>query len=108
MTTIAFIGLGAEPSARCCDVATCSSAPANATADWKRTFAAANGTTYQLEHHFHTIDDHHDACRQAGLKIKTVLEPPLSPEAAPHPNPVVLVIKAEKSSPHFQSPISNL
>ncbi|MCB0172350.1 MAG: methyltransferase domain-containing protein [Anaerolineae bacterium] len=82
--------------------------PFGATAGWKRTFAAANGTTYQLEHHFHTIDDHHAACRQAGLKIETILEPTLNPESAPHPNPVVLVIKAVKPSPNLQSPISNL
>ncbi|MCB0164777.1 MAG: class I SAM-dependent methyltransferase [Anaerolineae bacterium] len=82
--------------------------PFGATAGWKRTFAAANGTTYQLEHHFHTIDDHHTASRQAGLKIETVLEPALNPDSAPHSNPVVLVIKAVKSSPHLQSLISNL
>lgn len=82
--------------------------PFGATAGWKRTFAAANGTTYQLEHHFHTINDHYDACCQAGLKIETILEPKLNSDSSPHSNPVVLVIKAVKSSPHLQSLISNL
>lgn len=82
--------------------------PFGAMAGWKRTFAAANGTTYQLEHHFHTINDHYDACRRAELRIETVLEPTLNSDSASHSNPVVLVMKAVKSNPHLQSLISNL
>ncbi|MCB0209304.1 MAG: methyltransferase domain-containing protein [Anaerolineae bacterium] len=82
--------------------------PFGASVGWQRTFKAANGTTYQLEHHFHTLSDHEQACHQAGLHIETVLEPALSPDVDPHQNPVVLVIKATKTTPvsNLQSPIS--
>ncbi|MCB0195272.1 MAG: class I SAM-dependent methyltransferase [Anaerolineae bacterium] len=82
--------------------------PFGASAGWQRTFKADNGTTYQLEHHFHTLSDHDHVCREAGLQIETVLEPSLPTNVDPHQNPVVLVIKATKADPisNLQSPIS--
>lgn len=82
--------------------------PFGATAGWKRTFKAADGKTYQLEHHFHTIDDHLHTCHQAGLQIETILEPTLNPALDADQNPVTLVIKAKKSVSDLQSPISSL
>lgn len=84
--------------------------PFGATAGWKRTFKAIDGVTYQLEHHFHTTDDHAQACRQAGLEIETILEPTLAPNLDPLQNPVTLVIKAKKSNiiTNHQPPVSSL
>jgi len=66
---------------------------------WQRTFAADNGTIYNLEHHLHLYSHHQQGCQIAGLAIDAVLEPfagsnvPLQAQNTP----VVLVIRAVKN-----------
>lgn len=66
---------------------------------WQRSFTAANGATFQLEHYLHLYSDHHRACQSAGLTI-TALSEPAGGEHAPagfQHVPVVLVIQATKT-----------
>ncbi len=65
---------------------------------WQRSFTAANGAAFQLEHYLHLYGDHHWACQAAGLTITALLEP-AGGEHAPagfQNLPVVLVIRATK------------
>jgi malonyl-CoA O-methyltransferase len=74
--------------------------PFGAMVGWQRTFTAANGTSYSLEHYIHLYGDHMQACQSAGLTINAVLEP-LAGELAPanyRHFPAVLVIRAAKVS----------
>lgn len=72
--------------------------PFGALSGWQRSFTAANGATYHLEHYLHLYSDHHRACQSAGLTITAVLEP-VGGERVPadfQHLPLVLVIRAEK------------
>lgn len=73
--------------------------PFGTLAGWQRSFTAANGATFQLEHYLHLYGDHHRACQSAGLIITALLEP-AGGEHAPagfQELPVVLVIQATKT-----------
>ncbi|GAB4424761.1 MAG: class I SAM-dependent methyltransferase [Anaerolineae bacterium] len=67
--------------------------PGGVRAGWQRTFTAADGRRFSLEHYRHTLPDHRRACEQAGLSLHSVLEPPLPGGSMP----VVLVIGAVKT-----------
>jgi malonyl-CoA O-methyltransferase len=64
----------------------------------QRTFTAATGQTFALEHHLHLPGHHLDACQAAGLRMTSMLESLAGPGAPPEfaAMPVVLVIRAEK------------
>ncbi len=66
----------------------------------RRTFQAADGHTYAVEHYLHLYEDHHHAAQLAGLVIDSVAEPRLSqPHSGanlPPPMPIVLVLKLHK------------
>ncbi len=59
----------------------------------QRTFIAADGRTYAVEHYAHLYADYAEATRSAGLSIQLVREPIL-PEG--DGTPVVLVLRLEK------------
>lgn len=65
-------------------------------AGWKRTFRAAGGRAYAVQHHFHFYADHHAACCAAGLEIEAVREPLIDVQHAWRGCPAVLVIRARK------------
>ncbi len=65
-------------------------------AGWKRTFRAADGRAYAVQHHFHFYADHHAACRAAGLEIEAVREPLIDVQHEWRGCPAVLVIRARK------------
>ena len=58
---------------------------------WQRTFSAGEDSR-TLPAHWHTGADHARACRDAGLSIEAVEEPPLQPGGAP----VALVVRARR------------
>jgi malonyl-CoA O-methyltransferase len=58
---------------------------------WQRTFNAGDDSR-TLPAHWHTRADHTRACRNAGMSIETVEEPPLQPGGAP----VAMVIRARR------------
>jgi malonyl-CoA O-methyltransferase len=55
----------------------------------QRTFTAADGKTYAVEHYPHLYSDYHRAAREARLHITDVIERPV--EGAPSPAPAVIV-----------------
>jgi malonyl-CoA O-methyltransferase len=63
----------------------------------QRTFTAADGKTYAVEHYPHLYSDYHKAAREAGLHIVDVIERPV--EGAPSPAPAVIVYALAKSEP---------
>ena len=76
--------------------------PFGALAGWQRSFTAANGRIYHLEHYVHLYSHHQRACRRAGLRIEAVLEPRAEAHVPPELKhvPVVLAIKAVKPKPN--------
>ncbi len=66
----------------------------------RRTFQAADGQTFAVEHYPHLYEDHHRAAHLASLIIEAVAEPRLSQSSPlsnlPDPMPVVLVLKLLK------------
>lgn len=67
--------------------------PFAALSGWERTFTAADGTTYALEHYTHLYQDHVQACASAGLHIEAVQEPMIDNQI-----PVVLALRARKTN----------
>jgi malonyl-CoA O-methyltransferase len=65
----------------------------------RRTFTAANGAAFELEHYIHLYHHHQQACRAAGLVIDGVLEPQADEkvEASFQAIPIALVIRAIKT-----------
>jgi malonyl-CoA O-methyltransferase len=59
---------------------------------WQRSFDTAAGRR-TLPAHWHSRDDHAQACRDAGLNIEVIEEPALTPGAAP----VAMVIRARRT-----------
>jgi malonyl-CoA O-methyltransferase len=56
---------------------------------WTRTYQAGDGTR-ELPAHWHTLQDHQEACRAAGLEIESIREPGL----ARNVQPVAMVVRA--------------
>lgn len=69
--------------------------PSWAERGWRRTFHAANGRTYELPFHRHTIDQHLEALEAAGLRVETIREPCLPAGDAP----VLAVFHASRRTP---------
>jgi len=65
--------------------------PSGRAQGWQRTFSTTDGGR-ALPAHWHTRNDHVRACRDAGLNIEFVEEPPLKPGGAP----VAMVIRARR------------
>lgn len=68
----------------------------------RRTFQAADGQSYAVEHHLHLYENHHRAAQSAGLTIESVAEPRL-PQSSSRSNlpasmAIVLVLKLQKPS----------
>jgi malonyl-CoA O-methyltransferase len=70
----------------------------------RRTFAAADGVTYAVEHYAHLYSTYHTAAERTGLRIEHVLEPGLvrtnmgqSRAPALSDTPVVIVYRLRKS-----------
>ena len=72
--------------------------PLLALAGLQRTFTAADGRTYAVEHHVHLYSAHHAACAAAGLVIDAVREPLLVGEHPWRGKPAVLVLRAVKAA----------
>jgi malonyl-CoA O-methyltransferase len=72
--------------------------PAAALTGWQRTFSAADGHLYQLEHHIHSLENHYKACLLAGLNITAILEPSLTeaPSREAARLPAILAIRVVK------------
>ncbi|MCC7361380.1 MAG: methyltransferase domain-containing protein [Anaerolineales bacterium] len=70
--------------------------PLPALAGLQRTFTAADGRAYAVEHHVHLYSHHHAACAAAGLALDAVREPLLDSEHPWRGRPVVLVLRAVK------------
>jgi malonyl-CoA O-methyltransferase len=72
--------------------------PCGALLGWQRTFTAADGTVFEVEHHLHLYSAHQQACQAAGLIIDAVLEPLIGDHTSPEVQhvPAVLVIRAIK------------
>lgn len=70
--------------------------PLGAFMGWKRTFCAADGRQYAVQHHAHLYADHHAACRAAGLVIEDLREPIIDFPHQWRGYPAVLVIRARK------------
>lgn len=68
----------------------------------QRTFTAADGRTYAVEHYPHLYADYHKASREAGLNIADVIERPV--EGAPSPAPAVIVYALTLGSIRKPSP----
>ncbi|MBL8155990.1 MAG: class I SAM-dependent methyltransferase [Anaerolineae bacterium] len=66
----------------------------------RRTFQAADGQTYAIEHYLHLYEDHHRAAHLASLTIEAIAEPRLPQSSTgsnlPAPMPIVLVLKLLK------------
>lgn len=65
--------------------------PSGRARGWQRTFEAS-GRRHTLAAHWHTLEEHERACRNAGLSIERVNEPAL-PSGGP---PVALVVRARR------------
>lgn len=72
--------------------------PLLALAGLQRTFTAADGRTYAVEHHVHLYSDHHAACAAAGLALDAVREPLLDVAHPWRGKPAVLVLRAVKAA----------
>ena len=70
--------------------------PLAALSGLERTFRAADGRQYAVEHHLHLYEDHHAACAAAGLSIAAVREPRLDVDHPWRGRPAALVILARK------------
>ena len=78
--------------------------PSLALAGMKRTFTAADGRVFAVEHHVHLYADYHRAARQAGLSVEDVLEPRLASDGSVSDDtgregpvgPVVIVYRLRK------------
>jgi SAM-dependent methyltransferase len=70
--------------------------PLAALSGLERTFRAADGRQYAVEHHLHLYEDHHAACLAAGLSIAAVREPRLDVKHPWQGRPAVLIILARK------------
>ncbi|MFQ5789443.1 MAG: hypothetical protein ACE5JI_03105, partial [Acidobacteriota bacterium] len=73
--------------------------PLGALAGWKRTFWTQGRQEYEVPHHVHLYEDHHAACRSAGLMIEEVREPRIEPQHPWRGYPAVLIIRARKARP---------
>lgn len=63
----------------------------------RRTFTAADGKTYAVEHHAHLYSDYFHATRESGLVIEDVDEPRLNLPPDGHNLPAVIVFRFLKS-----------
>lgn len=66
--------------------------PIGAHAGWSRTFDAG-GRQMAIDGHWHSLDEHRQACRAAGLRV-TAWEEPVLRDASDHP--AVLVVRASR------------
>jgi len=57
--------------------------PSWAQRGWSRTFRDADGTLHEVSYHPHAIDDHLDALEQAGLCVRAIREPRVTPSFDP-------------------------
>lgn len=71
--------------------------PLGTLAGWERSFTAADGTQFNLEHYLHLYSHHQQACHLAELTIDSVREPLLGDTVPAYQNfPAALVIRAKK------------
>ncbi len=70
--------------------------PFLALAGLQRTFTAADGRRYAVEHHLHLYSDHQAACAAVGLRIDVVREPVIAFDHPWRGRPAVLVLRASK------------
>ena len=75
--------------------------PSGAALGWTRTFATPDGRR-SIPAHWHTLEEHRQACREAGLVVDAVVEPELAAtprrfgRSAPSAVPVALVLRARR------------
>jgi malonyl-CoA O-methyltransferase len=79
--------------------------PEGARRGWKRTFRTADGRWFAVRHYIHSVQEHREALREAGLRVAGIAEPRLGDQRGPAIEafrrrwgdvPVALVIHAEK------------
>jgi malonyl-CoA O-methyltransferase len=71
--------------------------PDGALAGWKRVFEGRDGRRYALPHHVHGRENHFEACRRAGLAVRTVREPKVDWGGRWDGHPAALVLAASKA-----------
>jgi len=71
--------------------------PFGAYVGWARSFQAADGRTFAVEHHPHLYADHHAASQAAGLVIEAVREPVIDFDHKWRGCPAALIIRARKA-----------
>jgi malonyl-CoA O-methyltransferase len=70
--------------------------PISAANGWTRSFQAADGKTYTIEHHTHFYADHHAACHAAGLVVEDLREPRIDFDHPWRGCPAILAVRARK------------